>query len=166
MRRATSTLLGLLLTLLSLGAATTQAHAAPPGYLTLEATYTTVANGWDRVDRYLDTTSGFHSEQYPQDGRGDQDGQRRTFFGGVKQPYSGRFLLYSAPGWNSGSHQTPVLLVHGANDNADRAWPTPAKPVATAAERPPAPAPDSCSTSPPAATASSPSTSPISRATT
>lgn len=125
MRRATSTLLGMLLTLLSLGAATTAAHAAPPGYLTLEATYTTVANGWDRVDRYLDTTSGFHAEQYPSDGRGDQDGQRRTFFGGVKQPYSGRFLLYSAPGWNSGSHQTPVLLVHGANDNADRAWANP-----------------------------------------
>ncbi|SCF70772.1 triacylglycerol lipase [Streptomyces sp. Ncost-T10-10d] len=125
MRRATSTLLGMLLTLLSLGATTTAAHAAPPSYLTLEATYTTVTNGWDRVDRYLDTTSGFHAEQYPSDGRGDQDGQRRTFFGGVKQPYSGRFLLYSAPGWNSGSHQTPVLLVHGANDNADRAWANP-----------------------------------------
>ncbi|MFI5752990.1 hypothetical protein ACIBBE_45980 [Streptomyces sp. NPDC051644] len=61
-----NTLLGLLLTLLSLGAATTAAHAAPPSYLDLEAAYTTVANGWDRVDRYLDTTSGFHAEQYPE----------------------------------------------------------------------------------------------------
>ncbi|GAA1258318.1 hypothetical protein GCM10009665_55680 [Kitasatospora nipponensis] len=101
------------------------ASAATPSYLKLEATYGTVANGWDHVERYLDTTTGFHQEQYPPDGRGDQDGQRLTFFGGVKEPFSGRFLLYSAPGWNSGAHQVPVLLVHGANDNADRAWANP-----------------------------------------
>ncbi|MGV9264206.1 esterase/lipase family protein [Kitasatospora sp. NPDC003701] len=101
------------------------ASAAVPGHLTLEASYGTVANGWDHVERYLDTTAGFHQEQYPPDGRSDQDGQRLTFFGGVKQPNSGRFLLYSAPGWNSGAHQVPVLLVHGANDNPDRAWANP-----------------------------------------
>jgi hypothetical protein len=101
------------------------AGAATPSYLTMEANYTTVANGWDHVERYLDTTTGFQQEQYPPDGRGDQDGQRLTFFGGVKEPYSGRFLLYSAPGWNTGSHQVPVLLVHGANDNPDRAWANP-----------------------------------------
>lgn len=101
------------------------APAAVPSNLTLEATYSSVANGWERVERYLDTTTGFRQEQYPPDGRGDQDGQRLTFFGGVKQPYSGRFLLYSAPGWNTGSHQVPVLLVHGANDNPDRAWANP-----------------------------------------
>jgi hypothetical protein len=33
------------------------AHAASP--LVLEATYATVANGWARVDRYLDTTPGY-----------------------------------------------------------------------------------------------------------
>ncbi|MFE0461273.1 esterase/lipase family protein [Kitasatospora sp. NPDC058965] len=101
------------------------AAAAVPSYLTMEASYGGVANGWDHVERYLDSTPGFHQEQYPQDGRGDQDGQRLTFFGGVKEPFSGRFLLYSAPGWNTGSHQVPVLLVHGANDNPDRAWANP-----------------------------------------
>ncbi|GAA3200625.1 esterase/lipase family protein [Nonomuraea roseoviolacea] len=103
----------------------TAAQAATPSYLTLEATYTSVANGWSSVERYLDTTPGFTQESYPPDGRGDQDGQRLTFFGGVKRPFSGRFLLYHAPGWNTNPKTTPVLLVHGANDNPDRAWANP-----------------------------------------
>jgi hypothetical protein len=101
------------------------ADAAEPAYLTKEATYDTVANGWAQVDRYQDTTPGFHDEQYPPDGRGDQDGQRKTFFGDVARPSSSRFLLYSAPGWDTGAKATPVLLVHGANDNPDRAWANP-----------------------------------------
>ncbi|MET7466380.1 hypothetical protein [Nonomuraea sp. NPDC005501] len=103
----------------------TAAQAATPSYLTLEATYNSVANGWSTVERYLDTTPGFTQESYPPDGRGDQDGQRLTFFGGVKRPFSGRFLLYHAPGWNTNPKSTPVLLVHGANDNPDRAWANP-----------------------------------------
>ncbi|MBC6451251.1 esterase/lipase family protein [Actinokineospora xionganensis] len=99
--------------------------AADPLYLTKEATFTTVANGWEKVDRYRDGTAGFVDEQYPPDGRGDQDGQRKTFFGGVAWPSSSRFLLYSAPGWSTGAKTTPVLLVHGANDNPDRAWANP-----------------------------------------
>lgn len=101
-----------------------QAAHADPAYLTREAGFTQVQNGWAQAERYLDTTPGFTQEGYPPDGRGDQDGQRLTFFGGVKEPFSGRFLLYSAPGWNSGTG-TPVLLVHGANDNPDRAWANP-----------------------------------------
>jgi hypothetical protein len=101
------------------------AHAAIPTYLTLEATHTSVANGWSKVERYRDTTTGFVQEQFPPDGRGDQAGQRRTFFGGVGRPHSSRFLLYYAPGWNTNPKTTPVLLVHGANDNPDRAWANP-----------------------------------------
>jgi hypothetical protein len=103
------------------------AHAAAPSYLTLEATYTSVQNGWARVERYLDSTTGFTQEDYPPDGRGDQNGQRLTFFGGDATPFSGRFLLYHAPGWNSAPKPTPVLLVHGANDTPDRAWANPAE---------------------------------------
>lgn len=104
----------------------TAAHAAAiPSYLTMEQRYTSVANGWDTVERYLDSTPGFTQEDYPPDGRGDQDGQRVTFFGGVKQPFSGRFLLYSAPGATTNPKPVPVLLVHGANDNPDRAWANP-----------------------------------------
>lgn len=99
------------------------AHAA--ANLNLEATYSSVPNGWVRVERYLDTNTNFPQEQYPPDGRGDQDGQRLTYFGNVAEPYSGRFLLYYAPGWNTNARSVPVLLVHGANDNADRAWANP-----------------------------------------
>ncbi|MFD7593469.1 esterase/lipase family protein [Kitasatospora sp. NPDC059812] len=99
-----------------------QAVTAP---LTLEAAFPAPGNGWAKVERYLDTTPGFRTEQYPADGRGDQDGARRTYFGGTGQPSSSRFLLYSATGWDTGSRPTPVLLVHGANDNADRAWANP-----------------------------------------
>lgn len=104
------------------------AFAAPSalaGTPTLEATYSGVANGWAMVERYLDTNSGFTQEQYPPDGRGDQDGQRLTFFGNVAEPFSGRLLLYYAPGWNTNPRPVPVLLVHGANDSADRAWANP-----------------------------------------
>ena len=101
------------------------AHAATiPSYLTLEASFTSAANGWAEVDRYLDATPGFTQEDFPPDGRGDQTDQRVTYFGSA-EPYSGRFLLYSAPGWDSNPKATPVLLVHGANDNADRAWANP-----------------------------------------
>ncbi|MGW3074405.1 MULTISPECIES: esterase/lipase family protein [unclassified Kitasatospora] len=103
-------------------AGTAQVTATAP--LTLEATFPTPGNGWAKVERYLDTTPGFGAEQFPSDGRGDQDGARRTYFG-TARPSSARFLLYSAAGWDTGSQATPVLLVHGANDNADRAWANP-----------------------------------------
>jgi hypothetical protein len=96
-----------------------------PPYLTLEQTFTDPPNGWAGVERWLDSAPGFHQEAYPPDGRGDQDGERLRYFGGVAQPFSGRFLLYSAPGWDAQPGPTPVLLVHGANDNPDRAWANP-----------------------------------------
>ncbi|MFE4355856.1 esterase/lipase family protein [Kitasatospora sp. NPDC056800] len=103
-------------------AGTARAAAAVP--LTLEATFPAPGNGWAKVERYLDSTPGFGAEQFPADGRGDQDGARRTYFG-TGRPSSARFLLYSAAGWDTGAQATPVLLVHGANDNADRAWANP-----------------------------------------
>ncbi|WP_406206765.1 lipase family protein [Kitasatospora sp. NBC_01560] len=110
----------------STAAASTSGPATPAvAALTLEAAFPAPGNGWAKVERYLDTTPGFRTEQYPPGGRGDQDGARLTYFGGVRQPFSGRFLLYSATGWDTGGHATPVLLVHGANDNADRAWAAP-----------------------------------------
>lgn len=112
------------------GAAVVQQTAAPlpaqaVGSTVLDATYTTVANGWAKVERWHDTDTNLPQEAYPADGRGDQDGQRLTFFGGVPEPRSNSFLLYYAPHWQTGTKATPVLLVHGANDNADRAWANP-----------------------------------------
>ncbi|XIE77206.1 hypothetical protein AB6O49_00575 [Streptomyces sp. SBR177] len=144
------------------------AAATPPPYLTLEASYGTgtVTNGWESVERYLDTTTGFRTEGHPADGRGDQDGKRVTYFGGVSRPSSGRFLLYSAPGWNSGSKTTPVLLVHGANDTADRAWANPGEAGGYGCGAASCPSTGLMQYSRRAATASSPSDSPTSRATT
>ncbi len=93
--------------------------------LVLEATYTSVENGWVKVERWRDTNPDFLPEDYPPDGRGDQTGQRLTFFDNVAQPHSSRFLLYYAPGWDTNPRPYPVLLVHGANDTADRAWANP-----------------------------------------
>jgi hypothetical protein len=95
------------------------------GTTVLDATYTSVANGWVKVERYHDTDASFPTEAYPPDGRGNQEGQRLTFFGGVTRPRSNQFLLYHAPHWQTGTKATPVLLVHGANDNADREWANP-----------------------------------------
>lgn len=106
------------------GTAQVTASLAATAPVTLEATFPTPGNGWAKVERYLDTTPGFGAEQFPSDGRGDQDGARRSYFG-TARPSSARFLLYSAAGWDTGSQATPVLLVHGANDNADRAWANP-----------------------------------------
>src|SRR5215213_3079925 len=98
--------------------------AAATGSRTLEATFTSVSYGWTKVERWKDNGSLFAAENYLPDGRNNQDGQRATFFAST-QPHSSRFLLYYAPGWDTGSKSTPVLLVHGANDNADRAWAAP-----------------------------------------
>ena len=125
MKRAV-VLVALLVSLVSLSLVSTPVpRATAAGTVVLEATYTSVANGWVRVERYRDTDTNFPTEKFPPDRRGNQDGQRLTFFGGVTQPNSGKFLLYHAPGWQTGSKATPVLLVHGANDNADRAWANP-----------------------------------------
>jgi Lipase (class 2) len=99
--------------------------ASATGSMTIEATFTSVANGWVKVERIKDNDTNFPTENYPPDGRGNQDGQRLTFFGNVTQPASSRFLLFYAPGWNTNSQAAPVILVHGANDNVDRAWANP-----------------------------------------
>lgn len=92
----------------------------------LEANFTTVANGWVKVERYKDDRQGFSQEDFLPDSRNDQEGQRLTFFG-TPRPHSSQFLLYYAPNWNDNIHSTPVLLIHGTNDNADRAWANPSE---------------------------------------
>src|SRR5579862_9155891 len=90
----------------------TSTPAFAVGTTVLDATYTSVANGWTKVERWHDTDTNLPQEAYPPDGRGDQDGQRLTFFGNVKEPRSNTFLLYYAPHWQTGTKATPVLLVH------------------------------------------------------
>ena len=102
------------------------AGPAMAGPTTLEATYSTgIQNGWVRVERWRDTSAAFTQEAFPTDGRGDQSGQRVTFFAGDGSPHSSQFLMYYAPGWSTNTKPVPVLLVHGANQDADLAWADP-----------------------------------------
>lgn len=103
----------------------TQAQASGP--VTLEATYTTVSDGWVKVERWYDSNSGYNAAQYPADGRLDQTGQRKTFFNGVARPVAGRYLLSYAPGWSTNPKTIPVLLVPGAYETADLAWANPSE---------------------------------------
>lgn len=94
--------------------------------VSLEATFTSnIENGWVKVERYRDLNAGFTDTGFPPDGRLDQTGQRATFFGSAR-PHSGQFLLYYAPGWDTGTKAVPVLLVHGAYGDADWVWANPA----------------------------------------
>src|SRR5215813_2266312 len=89
----TSTRLLALAAILTIPAVST--HAASP---VLEATYTSsLQNGWVRVERWRDPGAAFTQETFPPDGRGDQSGQRVTFFAGDSTPHSSRFLMYYAP---------------------------------------------------------------------
>lgn len=108
-------------------AATHTMPASATSSLTHEATYTTVAGGWAKVERWYDSSAGFITAKYPSDGRLDQTGQRKTHFGGAARPAMGRYLLSYAPGWNSNPKTTPVLLVPGAYETADFAWANPSE---------------------------------------
>ncbi|WP_405147196.1 lipase family protein [Sphaerisporangium sp. NBC_01403] len=124
LRRLASALAMVVLAVSGVGALAPPASATAA--VSLEATYTTsLQNGWAQVERYRDASTGFAAEAYPPGGVGDQTGQTKRFFGDVAQPHSSRFLLYHAPGWQSGSKAVPVLLVHGANQTADQAWANP-----------------------------------------
>jgi hypothetical protein len=90
----------------------------------VENSFNTINYGWAKAERCKVNNNNFPLEDYPKDGRGDQDKQRLEFFGS-KQPHSSQFLLYYAPGWDKKEKTIPILLVHGANDNADRAWANP-----------------------------------------
>ncbi len=96
-----------------------------PGLVKCEDEYDNVEFGWARVERWNDQKPDLPQMDFPPDGRGDVVGQRLAFFDNVPQPASSRFLLYYAPGWDADTDDTPVLLVHGANDSPDRAWANP-----------------------------------------
>ncbi len=110
--------------LLAMGIAAAPAGATGAGNIRLLGTYTSVQYGWQQVELWQDTYASWPAQQYPHDSRDDQTGQRLTFFGAPEPPGS-EFLLYYAPGWNTGTHTVPVLLVMGAADTVDREYADP-----------------------------------------
>ncbi len=95
--------------------------------LTLEQTYEDgLANDWVRIERWSDDNPGFIQEdRFDLDARAQQTGQRLEFFDNDPVPHSSVFLLHYAPGWDRAEKPVPILLAHGANDQADRAWANP-----------------------------------------
>lgn len=79
--------------------------------LSLVHTYTSVQNGWSKVELWQDNDSAWPAEHYLPDGRDDQTGQPKTLFGAGEPPGS-EFLLYQAPGALTNNGRT-VLLVMG-----------------------------------------------------
>lgn len=76
---------------------------------------------WERVERLVDKHPGFKQEVFAPGGQ-QLDPRVKKWFGGTGTPHSGLVLLHCAPGFMKKTFPVPVLLIHGAGDNANRAW--------------------------------------------
>ena len=124
MRMRRAPLLAVIVVALLAGQWVTAQRVGAVGTVSLQATFTSVSYGWTKVERWSDSDPNWPAEYYLPDGRMNQTGQRATFFG-TGTPAGSSFLMYYAPGWNTGSKTTPVLLVPGAADNVDREYADP-----------------------------------------
>ncbi|NLI77279.1 MAG: hypothetical protein GX442_12655 [Candidatus Riflebacteria bacterium] len=79
------------------------------------------AGKWARVEHLVDPHPGFKQEAFAP-GAGQLDPTVQRWFGGTRTPHSGHFLLHCAPGYDGKTFPNPVLLIHGAGDNANRGW--------------------------------------------
>lgn len=90
---------------------------------------------WDRVERLVDPHPDFGTDRFPPGAR-QRDERIVEWFGSATPPAS-QVLLHCASGWQGKTLPRPVLLVHGAGDNANRAWFFPFRPPARVDELPP-----------------------------
>lgn len=79
------------------------------------------ASPWERVERLIDPHPGFVHEAFAPEGI-QTDPRIVTWFGGDKTPHSNQFLLHCYRGYAGRNFPTPVLLIHGSVDNANRGW--------------------------------------------
>jgi len=78
------------------------------------------ASPWERTELLEDTDPHFVTENFHLKGRQTHSSIQKAF--NTNQPHSRNFLLHFAPNWNKSSNKTPILLVHGAGDNAYRGF--------------------------------------------
>ncbi len=78
---------------------------------------------WERIECWRDTARPFARESMLSKSRHDTQEIISAF--GTAMPETSNFLLHYGPKWNSNTGKV-VVLVHGASDNANRAWATPA----------------------------------------
>ncbi|MDD2715055.1 MAG: hypothetical protein PHW04_04060 [Candidatus Wallbacteria bacterium] len=75
---------------------------------------------WERIECLQDKSSNFKVEAFHEKSHLTHKVLLKVFED--ETPSSGTFALHFAPGWNNDSGRNPILLVHGAGDNAYRAW--------------------------------------------
>ena len=78
------------------------------------------AGPWQRVELLTDSHPAFVQETFLPVSR--QTNALIAGWFGTATPHSGSFLLHCAKGFQGKTFRTPVLLVHGAGDNANRSW--------------------------------------------
>lgn len=75
---------------------------------------------WERIELLEDDDPHFVAEHFHLKSRQNHSIIQKAF--GTSKPHSRNFLLHFAPRWDRPRHKTPVLLVHGAGDNACRGF--------------------------------------------
>lgn len=80
---------------------------------------TTPSLYWDKIETYRNTKSPFVQEKYLNKSRHENEEIVSAF--GDKFPKTSDFLLHYAKNWNTNTGKV-VILIHGASDNATRAW--------------------------------------------
>lgn len=75
---------------------------------------------WDKIELLEDDNAHFVNEGFHLKGRQTHSITLKAFQ--TNKPHSRNFLLHYAPNWNSSRNAVPVLLVHGAGDNASRGF--------------------------------------------
>ncbi len=88
----------------------------------------TDAGPWARVERLADRHPSFVQEDFATQTQ-QFDPLIKRWFGDDPTPSSSEFLLHCAKGFDEKTFPNPVLLVHGAGDNANRAWVHPESPT-------------------------------------
>lgn len=75
---------------------------------------------WQRVECLEHDGKGFVQEPFHKKSEHTHRAVKAGF--GTATPHSRFMLLHYAPGWDKALHKVPVVLVHGAGDNAFRGW--------------------------------------------
>ncbi|PKL44033.1 MAG: hypothetical protein CVV41_09725 [Candidatus Riflebacteria bacterium HGW-Riflebacteria-1] len=78
------------------------------------------SNPWERIELLEDTDPHFTAENFHLKSRQNHSIIQKAF--NTNKPHSRNFLLHFAQNWNKTNYKTPVLLVHGAGDNACRGF--------------------------------------------
>lgn len=90
--------------------------------LTPVSTYTS-SKYWDKVELLRDSDPNLKQEKFISDT--EQTDPEIVAAFGTAAPSSQYFSLHYAPGWNTATQPYPILLVHGASHDANKAWADP-----------------------------------------